>query len=282
LEDTAYRISFEKVSLQKKRNHILKKNPTRFTELDRQLREIEFEKERINHQQQKAIRDAAFHQLEILIGKPFKDAVAIPGDMPEHEWTEKTLLPMYLQHSSRLLRMSNQLQILQQDAAIVELDDTPDLTVTGLVGNTDLNGVSGSNIGANLTFTYQFGGGEAEAGSAIRQDIASLSLQAEMEKQTVLLQLKKDLSQLRTFVKQLELAKLEYRLLEKQIQLKRREFKIGRLEQDQLIEQELDLQELHLNTTQRYVDVWFQFLTIFEKTRLSLADYLYSSVSSDQ
>ncbi|NQU66253.1 MAG: TolC family protein [SAR324 cluster bacterium] len=274
LEAETYKISTQKLELVQKKVDIQSKTPRHITSLDLQLSQIELQREQITNEEQKIIQDQAFNKLEMLLGNQVEKELQLPLEMPTLKGSDQQVLEFYLDQSSKLSQLKNQLNILQQDAAISDSNTAADIYAVGFVGNTNVNETKGRNYGVNLTVTYNFGGGEQEQTSAFQKEIIALNLKLEKERRELQIQFQLDMSKFRSLSKQAILSEKEYQLFKVRHQLARQKFQQGEIGQETLTDLEIKLHNSLLHNIQSKIDNWLQFLSILEQTNQPLIDLL--------
>ncbi len=274
LQAESYKISSRKLVLLENKIDVLSKVPQQGASLDMQLNQFELQREKINNEEQKTIRDQTFHQLELLSGKQPSNSMQLPAELPSLIGPEEQLQDLFLGNSSKLAQLKNQVIMLQQDEAISESQTAPDIYAAGFVGNTSVDDTKGSNYGMYLTVAYHFGGGEEEQVSAVRKEIATLNLRIEKEKNNAMIQYRLNMSKLKSLSKKVFLEEKEQQLLKAQIQLVQQRFQLGEINWEVLTDQEISLQNKRLSRIKSKADSWFQFLTLLEQTNQPLIEIL--------
>jgi Outer membrane efflux protein len=274
LQEKALEISNKKLTLLEEKQVHLVKTPSRITKLEKNLFNLDLEKEKNFNANKKHLLNHSLGQLALYFGNRDMGNLTMPEKIPDIDQSEEQALQAYLENDTGLTGMKNRLNTLQQDLELSRLATVPEIHAGGFVGNTNVNDTQGSNYGLNLSVIYRFGGGEEEAFQSLQQEINSLNLKINQEKKRITNQFHFDSNKFRLLQQSAELAQQESKILQKQFQLTRKQFEIGEIEWDDVVKLELSLLDRQLSIFQTKIDCWEQFLNVISSMKLPLIEFL--------
>ncbi len=207
-----------------------------------------------------------FNKLALILDRLDFDLSPVLEPLPTEEFSLEEMRQTYHKRSVDLNKLREAKQTKTMDLRSSQIAKRPDISIGGYTGETEENSESGNNTGLTLSITYNFAGGESQKVSVYQHELAKLELSIQQITKMLDQQAEEDFLKLQSARQMVGIHQDIYLLNKEQYSLSQNRFRIGQLNQDDVVDTEIKMMKSRILAVKKHVETWLLFLQILEKT----------------